>query len=363
MTSFKPHSIEEVQEIIRAGGVYLPRGGGSKPSLSTAPASANSLEMSGLSGIIEYDPGEYTFTAYAGTAVAEVATALAEHGQYMPFDPLLTERGATLGGTVAANTAGSGRYRFGGLRDFILGVRFVDGAGKLVRSGGKVVKNAAGFDLSKFMVGSLGRYGVMVELSFKVFPRPAVYSTIKLLYSSTAAALQATFRLAVTAFEMDAVDLEPCVEGQCALIIRVGGLKDSLTPRIERLRAFLASETSPLSSTTIEGEAELALWRGINNLEWADDGTLVKVPLSPRQLVELDSAIPDSKRRYTCAGNVAWVCANDLLKLTAALDKLHLAGLKLTGDPTQAIIGSPSGLVLARRVKQALDPAAVFGEV
>ena len=114
---------------------------------------------------------EFTFTALAGTPVREIAAALAERGQYLPFDPMLREAGATLGGTVAAGLSGPGRFRYGGLRDFILGVRFVDGEGRLLRLGGKVVKNAAGFDLPKFFVGSLGRFGVLAEMTFKVFPK------------------------------------------------------------------------------------------------------------------------------------------------------------------------------------------------
>ena len=128
------------------------------------------LDLSRLSGVLEYEPGEFTFTALAGTPLASVDSLLAEHGQYLPFDPPLAERGATLGGTVAAGLSGPGRYRYGGVRDFILGVRFVDGAGALVRGGGKVVKNAAGFDLPKLMVGSLGQLGVLVELTLQSLP-------------------------------------------------------------------------------------------------------------------------------------------------------------------------------------------------
>ena len=90
------------------------------------------------------------------------------------------DAGATLGGTVAAGVSGPGRFRFGGVRDFILGVRFVDGQGRLLRMGGKVVKNCAGFDLPKFFVGSLGRFGVLAEVTFKVFPAPASRLTLKL---------------------------------------------------------------------------------------------------------------------------------------------------------------------------------------
>jgi FAD/FMN-containing dehydrogenase len=93
---------------------------------------------------------------------------------------MLVDSGATLGGTVAAGLSGAGRFRFGGLRDFILGVRFVDGTGRVLRMGGKVVKDAAGFDLPKFFVGSLGRFGVLAQITFKVFPRPASTMTLRL---------------------------------------------------------------------------------------------------------------------------------------------------------------------------------------
>src|SRR5687768_10335661 len=173
-------TIEAVQDFVRsAREPLLPRGAGTKPSLSTPPAGAASLELGGLRGVREYEPGEFVFTALAGTPLAEVEALLAQHGQYLPFDPLLIERGATLGGTVAAGLSGSGRYRYGGVRDFILGVRYVDGSGELVRGGGKVVKNAAGFDLPKLFVGSLGQLGALVELSFKVFPRPEATLTVR----------------------------------------------------------------------------------------------------------------------------------------------------------------------------------------
>ena len=153
-------------------------GAGTKLKLSAVDGVK--VSTSGLSGILEYDASEFTFTALAGTPVREIAAALKERGQYLPFDPMLAEAGATLGGTVAAGLSGPGRFRFGGIRDFILGVRFVDGAGRLLRMGGKVVKNAAGFDLPKFFVGSLGRFGVLAELTFKVFPRGAATLTLRL---------------------------------------------------------------------------------------------------------------------------------------------------------------------------------------
>ncbi len=155
--------IEEVQEVVRGaepGMRLLPVAGGTKPALSSSSrADVQRLDVSELTGVLEYDPAELTLTALAATPLVEVQTALAEHGQHLPFDPPLAEAGATLGGVVATGAAGAGAWRNGGVRDFVIGVRFVDGTGRLITGGGKVVKNAAGFDLPKLMVGSIGRLG------------------------------------------------------------------------------------------------------------------------------------------------------------------------------------------------------------
>src|SRR4051812_30056493 len=183
-----PGSVKELVDAVRSTPHLLAVGAGTKPRLSAVDAVK--LSTARLRGIIEYDPSEFTFTAAAGTTIREIAATLEERGQYLPFDPMLVAAGATLGGTVAAGLSGPGRFRFGGLRDFILGVRFVDGMGRLLRMGGKVVKNAAGFDLPKFFVGSLGRFGVLAEMTFKVFPRPIASRTLRLTAETLGAATE-----------------------------------------------------------------------------------------------------------------------------------------------------------------------------
>ncbi len=152
------------------------RGSGTKPALAIAPShDRQPLDLRGLRGIVEYEPQEYTFTAY-GTPLAEVNDLLAANGQYLPSTPFV--EGATLGGTVASGLSGSGRLRYGGVRDFILGVRFVDGPGSATVQGGGKVVNAAGFDFPKLLTGSIGRLGVIVEVSFKVLPAPPAYRSL-----------------------------------------------------------------------------------------------------------------------------------------------------------------------------------------
>ena len=213
-TVFAPETFEELAEAVRSTPRLLAVGAGTKPRLSEVDAVK--LSTAALRGISEYDPSEFTFTAAAGTPVREIAAALAERGQYLPFDPTLVEAGATLGGTVAAGLSGPGRFRYGGLRDFILGVRFVDGSGRLLRMGGKVVKNAAGFDLPKFFVGSLGRFGVLAEITFKVFPRPPASLTLRLAAETLDAAAKILTEAASSRFEFDALDVAPDEPGVLA---------------------------------------------------------------------------------------------------------------------------------------------------
>ncbi|MXZ19879.1 MAG: FAD-binding protein, partial [Caldilineaceae bacterium SB0665_bin_25] len=119
------NSVAEIQDAVRAAKRVRVRGGGSKPALSlrNCQDDAQTLDLSTLKGVVDYQPDEYTFTARAGTRVADIAALLAEERQYLPFDPPLAERGATLGGTVAAGLSGAGRYRYGGVRDFLIGIR------------------------------------------------------------------------------------------------------------------------------------------------------------------------------------------------------------------------------------------------
>jgi glycolate oxidase FAD binding subunit len=358
-TTIQPATIEAVQEAVANAPQIAPHGGGSKSALHTAHTAAARLDLRKLSGILEYEPGEYTFTAFAGTPLATVAAALAEHGQYLPFDPPFVERGATLGGTVAAGLSGSGRYRFGGVRDFLIGVRFVDGQGRLVRGGGKVVKNAAGFDLPKLMVGSLGQFGILTEVSFKVFPRPQAYTTLQVRYANLSAALTGLQRVVGSHFDVHALDLHvEQLAGQAptyALWLRLGGLSAVLPQRITHLRHLLGS------GEAVADREEAALWATVQEATWLPAGrTLVKVALTPGKIAALEAllATTDAQRHYAVGGNLLWIAwAGPLGDLSTALQALGLSGLALIGKGDHPLLGQQSGQHFAKRIKAALDPA------
>lgn len=368
----RPSTPQEVQEIVRTHNKLLPRGGGTKTRLSTPRAGQTALDLSGLSGVLEYDPGEYVFVAQAGTRLSEVAAMLAQNGQYLPFDPPFVEAGATLGGTVATGLSGPMRQRYGGVRDFILGVRFVDGEGNLVRGGGKVVKNAAGFDLPKLMAGSLGRLGVLVEVAFKVFPFPRATATLKVTFGSLERALEALYQLSTSVLEFYALDLET---DPATLTLRIGGLPETLPARLDRLRQFLGNP--PEHTLLLEGEAERGYWAFVNKLEVnsanadtrCEHGSLVKVPIQPSKIPALEAALGPGMRRYLAAGNLLYLNWLDPIpRLDALLRSQGLSGLVLRGsaEPVHGdtlespLIGVDLSQTFGARVRAALDPSGRF---
>jgi len=362
--SLSPKTTQEVQEIARSSSKLLAKGGGTKTALSTPKEGQTLLDMTGLNGVLEYDPGEYVFVAQAGTRLSEVEEMLAKNGQYLPFDPPFIEQGSTLGGTVAAGLSGPLRQRYGGVRDFILGVKLVDGEGNLVKGGGKVVKNAAGFDLPKLMVGSLGQLGVMVELAFKVFPFPKATATLKVTVDSLNAALEALYKLAGSHLEFYALDLEP---NPATLVLRIGGLAEALPERLKRLKEFLGNPPDT-HTLLLQGEQEQGFWRSLNRLGWGH-GYLVKVPVQPSKIVALEAQLGLGMRRYLGAGNLLYLSwLEPISKLDAILKSQGLSGLVLQdrSQPLQSevlaspLIGVNLTQVFGERVTRALDPDRRF---
>lgn len=355
----KPELHKEMSEFIRSQGKLLPFGGRSKTSLQ-APEGVTPLDMLPFSGVLEYEPEEYTFTALAGTKLDEITRMLSENDQFLPFDPPFLKRGGTLGGSVAAGLSGSERYHYGGVRDFLLGVQYFDYQGRLIRSGGKVVKNAAGFDISKLMVGSLGSLGALVELNIKVFPRPSAHVTINCKYATFQEALETLVRLTASPIEISCLDLEHDSYGY-SLKIRLGGDPSTFAIRINRLR----KEFEDLE--VLEGDAEIEYWCKIREFLWVpEDSTLVKTPITPKQVPELDNFLGenDSIRRYSVGANLAWITWSQPLELLDNhLKKFKLSGLTILGPAKKKRLGHWKGGSFYKRIKQAFDPINKWAEV
>jgi glycolate oxidase FAD binding subunit len=306
-----PATLTELRDAVLSAPRVIAVGAETKPRLSAVDAVK--ISTLNLSGITEYDPSEFTFTALAGTPVKEIIAALAEKGQYLPFDPMLVEAGSTIGGAVASGLSGPGRFRFGGVRDFILGVRFVDGMGRLLRLGGKVVKNAAGFDVPKFLVGSLGRFGVIGEVTFKVFPQPQSTLTLELPYEAETMA-----RIANSRFEAAALDVLP---GGEKMLVRLAGPGVALEVLAREIGGQIIANT---------------IWDKIRETPWS-----YKTDITPDQISAFKTA------HISCGGSVAFSHTQPA------------RGMTLRGD-APLWIGGRTSFAIEAAVKQALDPQQRF---
>lgn len=174
---------EKVREAARSKAGLRLRGGGTKDFYGQS-LEGEVLDTRGLSGIVAYEPSELVITARCGTRLAEVEAAMRERGQMLPFEPPHFGDGvtsfATFGGAIAAGLSGPGRQAAGALRDFVLGVKIIDGRGDVLRFGGQVMKNVAGYDVSRLMAGSLGTLGIILEASLKALPLPVAEATLRL---------------------------------------------------------------------------------------------------------------------------------------------------------------------------------------
>lgn len=347
-----PTSLVELVEAVRSAARVVPVGAGTKSRLSAVEGVR--ISTTRLAGIVEYEPDEFTFTALAGTPLRDLVAALAARGQYLPFDPPLLDAGATLGGTVAAGLSGPGRFRFGGIRDFILGVRFVDGAGRLLRLGGKVVKNAAGFDLPKFFCGSLGRFGVLGEVTFKVFPRPPATRTLRLWAKTPEERLRILVGAARSRWEADALEGP---YGCCDVLMRLAGPESAVEE--------IAREVLTHFSGEVISEAA-SIWSDLQEFRWAHaDGVLVKVPVSPGATPELHRelmSLPGARWHLGAGGNVAFVSLSSgesVAALEAVLTGMNQEGLCLWGDGPLWLSRKPRPAIESA-VKRALDPPNRF---
>lgn len=349
---------EELADAVRSAPRVLAVGAGTKARLSAVGDGVVRIATTGMCGIVEYEPSEFTFTALAGTPVKEIAAALAERGQYLPFDPLWADEGATIGGTVAAGLGGPGRFRFGGVRDFILGVRFVDGGGRLLRMGGKVVKNAAGFDLPKFFVGSLGRFGALAEVTFKVFPRPAATRTLVVPVAAGAAMTAVFTEAAGQRWELDA--LEGVVTGgkggakeDALVFIRLAGPEAAM----EALQAEILAKWPGAAMTAEQAEGT---WSGVRKFGWAEPGaTLMKVALVPGAVEEFLAQVRalGAQAWVGLGGNVGWVALKKGTAATAGMWRWPAMTVRGEGVLWP---GRRETAEVFRAMKTALDPQGRF---
>jgi glycolate oxidase FAD binding subunit len=337
--------IETLQERIREAAQRRSplrlRGGGTKDFYGNA-LRGDILDTRSYAGIVAYEPTELVVTARCGTLLRELEAALAANQQMLPFEPPHFGASATVGGCVAAGLSGPRRASAGALRDFVLGVKLVDGRGQALGFGGQVMKNVAGYDVSRLVAGSLGTLGLIAEVSLKVAPTPAHEITLR-FEAPQARALELMNRWA----------------GQPLPISATAWHDGELSVRLSGSAAGVRAAAATLGGESIDG----GLWRGVREHTegfFAGDEPLWRLSLSS---VAPPLGVPGEEL-------IEWNGALRWLKSAASASTVREAALRLKGHATLfrardkgAGCFAPLEPVLERlhrQLKAAFDPAGIL---
>ncbi len=294
-----PGSEQEIAAVLKwadqSGLAVIPRGGGTKLDWGNPPARADLvLSTSRLNRVVEHAWADLTATVEAGVTVQSFQDVLAQHGQRLAIDPLFPER-ATIGGLLSTNDSGTLRLRFGALRDLIIGVTIVLADGTIASSGGKVVKNVAGYDLPKLITGAFGTLGVITRATFRLYPSPR--SRRSLTFSCENVRQANDLLLAVQASKLAHTGLQLRVggEGKAEIDVRIAGTEEGMDAQSATLRA-LAGSAHEMSSS-------LAIWESLREL-WANGDTcaIAKFSVLPTDI----GATCDWFQQIAGGSNVRW---------------------------------------------------------
>ena len=393
LADFAPDTEAGIADVVRAARAraepLLVHGRGSKLGMLRPVQAAGSLSTRNHAGIGLYAPNELILSAKAGTALSDVEAALAEGGQHLIAEPpdlgaLLLPDGESvpqsLGGVVATNLSGPRRVAWGAMRDHVMGVRVVNGAGEVTRSGGRVLKNVTGLDLCKLLAGSHGTLGVITEVTMKVLPRPERTGSVVLAgldsragVAALSAGLGSPYAVSGAAWlpPEAAARVEGLPPGPLA-ILRIEDLAHSTQYRLGRLTAEMARFATPLR---LDHDASLAAWAAIRDARplRADRGDAVwRVSVRPsRGPAVLDAAEAAGLRGFLdWGGGLAWLAGPPSEVAHAAVSRAALASggawtLLRAPDALRAAVAvlPPEVAALAaitRRVKAAMDPGGVL---
>jgi glycolate oxidase FAD binding subunit len=274
-------SVAAAGRTIALGGHFSKRGMGGP----NRPAEVT-ISTAGLSKILQYEPTDLTLSVEAGASWAEVCRVLSEHHQMIPLDPPFAES-ATVGGVIATNGSGPRRRLYGSARDLVIGMKFATLDGKQVQSGGMVVKNVAGLDMGKLMIGSFGTLAAISVVNFKLTPKPEVEKTALLDFDSLDTAIAARDRLIRSVLQPSAIDLlNPLATAQIGkhgfvLAVQFGG-NAAVVERYAR----------EVGGTILDGARQQSFWDGVIHysqrfLEKFHDGTVVRISTTLTQLPEV----------------------------------------------------------------------------
>jgi glycolate oxidase FAD binding subunit len=392
---FKPRDRKDVEAAVQwaiAEGKSLEVvGHGSKRMLGRPAQYDATIDLSGMAGVVLYEPQELILSAKAGTPLAEITALLASNGQELAFEPMDygpllggAQGVGTIGGMLAANVSGPRRIRAGAARDHFLGVVAVSGRGETFKSGGRVVKNVTGFDLCKLLAGSWGTLGIFAEVTLKVLPQAKSEATLVMFgmndreaVAAMAAAMATPLGVSGAAHLPDYVasrfvGLEAA---EASTVFRVDGSAASLDDCVASLRRAVRPFGT---SVSLDQAASRRLWSAIRDVQpfWANgpcgDRPLWRVSTTPSEGCEIAAKItPAAMLFYDWAGGLIWIappvtqdCSAGEIRHAVAAAGGHAtmvrapAAVRASVDPFQPETGALAALT--RRVKENFDPKGVL---
>jgi len=343
-------AIEQFKEQVRAAAANKTalriRGGGTKDWYGQQ-LEGGILDTRAYSGIVDYEPTELVITARAGTPLAEIEAVLAERNQMLAFEPPHFGQGATLGGAIAAGLSGPRRAYSGAVRDFVLGTEIMDGKGEVLTFGGQVMKNVAGYDVSRLMAGSLGTLGLMLEISVKVLPRAFSETTLRFAMSE----LEAIRKL--NEWGGQPLPLSASCWHDGVLTLRLSGAKAAVDAAVRSLGGEVIADSERFWEALREQQhpffaGEGALWR------LSVPSTTAAIILGGEQLIEWGGA-----QRWLRADADAAAAAT--IRRTVAAAGGH-ATLFRGGDKGVGVFHplAPAVAKIHERMKAAFDPSHIF---
>jgi len=313
VASIEPANEVELSEAVKgATGAICVRGGGTR--FIGQPVAGDVVSVAGLSGIELYEPGALTLVARAGTPLAEIEAALTAENQRLPFEPmdhrlLLGTKGEpTIGGVVAGNVSGPRRIQAGACRDSLIGVRFVDGRGDVVRNGGRVMKNVTGYDLVKLMAGSWGTLGVLSEVSFKLLPAPDTCACVLITGLSDTDAVRAMSAALGSPFEVSGAAHTPAgIDGHPVTMLRLEGFEASVAYRSGKLRDLMASFGGQVD-VEADPEKVRAGWAWVRNVEGfaGKAGDVWRISVKPSDGPGIVAALGADEVLFDWGGGLIW---------------------------------------------------------
>jgi len=307
-----PETVEEVAEVMRLASredaAVIPWGGGIAMSLGNTPRRYDiALSLSRLNQVVEYEPSDLTATVQAGKTLADFQRHLAEHGQSLALDPPSPQE-ATIGGILAVNASGPSRHAYGTARDLILGMRAVQADGRIIKAGGRVVKNVAGYDLSRLFIGSLGTLGIIVEASFRLAPMPRAERTAVVSLPSAQEAWR--FAAQTANFGLRAVELlnagalrqvpglaEAAADGYALVLAATG--EPAAVERSLKEMGELSQRAATASLAEVDESAQDQLWQAIASLARpspTNAALVCKAAVLPSQVPTLSEQIETMRR-------------------------------------------------------------------